>query len=226
MWIVCRIKGNLMRQILSVSFLICILANGALSQNSSRRNLAQPDNQPKTNGLSQVVGKEGTAAKGTEEFVVGPEDILQIMVWHEPELSSPRVLIRPDGKIGLPLLNDVQASGLTPNQLQANINESLKAFVTDPNVSVIVLEIHSQTVFITGSVGHSGPYPLGSPMTVVELLVRAGGLADFAKSEDILILRKEGDKQSRYRFNYKTFADGRDYKQNILLRNGDMIIVP
>src|SRR5713226_8238813 len=161
-----------------------------------------------------------------EEFVIGPEDILSIFVWHEPDLTN-KVTVRPDGKIGLPLLNDVQASGLTPKRLQENITESLKRFLTTgPQVSVVVQEIRSQVIYITGAVAKTGVYPLGGPTTVMEALVRAGGIAEFAKAEEIQILRKSGDKPRRFRFNYKTFSDGKDYQQNIQLRNGDMVIVP
>src|SRR5437867_4989251 len=214
-----------MKQIVSLIVLFCVLAGRGFSQNGSQRSLAVRSVPPRTNASPDASGKQPTST-AADEFVIGPEDVIQILVWHEPELSTPRALVRPDGKIGLPLLSDVQASGLTPKELQAKITEGLKAFVADPNVSVIVTEIHSQIAYVAGAVGRPGPYPLTSPTTVMELLVRAGGLAEFAKSEDIAILRKEGDKQSRYRFNYKSFSEGRDYKQNFQLRTGDIVIVP
>src|SRR6266481_6300389 len=146
----------------------------------------------------------------SEEFVIGPEDVLSIFVWHEPELTN-KVTVRPDGKIGIPLLSDVQASGLTTKQLQENITEGLNKFVTGPQVSVVVQEIHSQFVYVTGSVIKPGVLALGGPMTVMEALIRVGGIAEFAKAEDIKILSKSGDKPRRFRFNYKTFAEGKDY---------------
>src|SRR5437867_9053158 len=219
------VKEYPMKQTLSMIVLFCALAISGFSQNTSRKNLAVRDVPPRTSATADALSRQATPT-AADEFVIGPEDVLQILVWHEPELSSPRVLVRPDGKIGIPLLNDVQASGLTPKQLQAKITEGVKAFVADPNVSVIVVEIHSQIAYVAGAVGRPGPYPLTSPTTIMELLVRAGGLAEFAKSEDIAILRKEGDKQSRYRFNYKSFSEGRDYKQNFQLRTGDIVIVP
>jgi polysaccharide biosynthesis/export protein len=160
-----------------------------------------------------------------DEFIIGTEDVLSVFVWHEPELTN-KVVVRPDGKIGIPLLNDVQASGLTPKQLQENIAQGLKRFITGAQVTVVVQEIHSQVVYITGAVAKPGVYPLGGPLTVMEILVRAGGVADFAKTEEIQILRKTGDKPNRFRFNYKTYSEGKDYQQNIPMRNGDMVIVP
>ena len=209
-----------MKQILSGLFVICIFSVGALSQERSRNLLPKADKQSKEKQLSE------NPPVVPEEFIIGPEDVLSIFVWHEPELTN-KVTVRPDGKIGIPLLNDVQASGLTPKQLQENIAEGLKKFVTGPQVSVVVQEIRSQNVYVTGAVTKPGAYALGGPLTVMELLIRAGGLQEFAKSEDIQILRKDGDnKPHRLRFNYKTFAEGKDYQQNVLLRNGDMVMVP
>jgi polysaccharide export outer membrane protein len=162
----------------------------------------------------------------TEEFIIGPEDVLSVIVWHEPEFTNSRVIVRPDGKIGITLLNDVQASGLAPKQLQARLTEELKKYISNPQVSIIVQEIHSQVAYVTGAVNRPGVYALGGPTTVMEILVRAGGLGEFAKVDDIQILRKEGEKQRRFRFNYKLFSEGKDYQQNILIRSGDMIIVP
>ena len=207
-----------MKQILSALLTICIVSAGGMSQVNSRNLVSNPDRQPKDKQLSD-------AEQGSEDYIIGPEDVLSIFVWHEPELTN-KVTVRPDGKIGIPLLSDVQASGLTTKQLQENITEGLKKFVTGPQVSVVVQEIHSQFVYVTGSVIKPGVLALGGPMTVMEALIRLGGIAEFAKAEDIQILRKTGDKPRRFRFNYKTFAEGKDYQQNMRLRNGDMVIVP
>jgi polysaccharide export outer membrane protein len=209
-----------MKKILLLVFVVSMLCSRSAAQTLSRNNLTRSD--------GNVGDKRQTdpQPEGTEDFVIGPEDVLSVMVWHEPELTNNRVTVRPDGKIGLPLLNDVQASNLTPQQLQEQITEGLKLFIANPQVSVIVQEIHSQIVFITGAIGKAGAYPLGRPMTVMELVVRAGGPSEFAKAEEIQILRKEAGKLRRFRFNYKQFAEGKDYKQDISLRNGDMVIVP
>jgi len=161
----------------------------------------------------------------TEDYIVGPEDVLEISVWHEPDLTT-KAVVRPDGKIGIPLLNDVQATGLVTKQLQEQITHGLAQFVADPHVSVIVVEIHSQVVHIIGNVARPGAYPLGGPLTVVELLARAGGLADFAKKEEIGIVRSEGGKSRRFVFNYKAFIEAKNFLQNIPLRSGDVVIVP
>jgi polysaccharide export outer membrane protein len=208
-----------MRQIFSALCIICIFSAAALPQGKARNLVSNADRESKD---KQLPAADSAVPK---EFVIGPEDVLSIFVWHEAELSN-KVTVRPDGKIGIPLLNDIQASGLTPRQLQENITEGLKKFVTGPQVSVVVQEIHSQVAYVTGAVAKPGVFPLGGPMTIMEILVRAGGMAEFAKTEEIQILRKENDKPRRFRFNYKTFAEGKDYQQNILLQNGDMVIVP
>jgi polysaccharide biosynthesis/export protein len=207
-----------MRQIPTVLCLICLFCTGGMGQSASRNNFARSGQPSDKRPADKQPEMEG-------DFVIGPEDVLSIVVWREPDLTG-KAVVRPDGKIGLPLLNDVQASGRTPKQLQEQITEGLKVFVSEPSVSVIVQEIHSQVVFITGAVGKSGAYPLGRPMTVMELLIRAGGLAEFAKGDDIQILRKEANQLHRFHFNYKQFAEGKSNQQDFPLRNGDMVIVP
>jgi polysaccharide export outer membrane protein len=142
-------------------------------------------------------------------------------VFHEDQLST-KVTVRADGKISLLLLDDVQASGLTPVQLKEAISQGLKKFLTDPQVFVIPLEIHSQYVYIQGAVAKPGSYPMRASLRVTELLVLAGGLSDFAKSDKILIVRD----RVRFRFNYKTFLQGKNSKQDIQLQSHDMVIVP
>ena len=165
------------------------------------------------------------ATQAVEEYTIGPEDVLQINVWMEPELTS-RVTVRPDGKIGVPLLNDVQASGLTPRQLAQKITEGLAKYIAELNVSVIVAEIHSPVVYITGAVNRPGAYILTGPLTVMQVLIRAGGLSEYAKSDEIQIMRADGETIRRLRFDYKQFIEGKDYQRNIRLRRGDLIIVP
>jgi len=157
--------------------------------------------------------------------VIGPEDVLEISVWREPDLTM-KAVVRPDGKIGVRLLNDVQASGLTTKQLQDRLQTDLSRFVSEPVVSVIITEVRSQVVHVIGSVPRPGVYPLGAPLTIMEILARAGGLADFAKKEEIAIVRTEGGKTQRLLFNYKAFVEGKNLQQNIQMRNGDVIVVP
>ncbi len=169
-----------------------------------------------------------TAATEAEapDYVIGVEDILSVNVWKEPDLSVKEVVVRPDGKISLPLMGDVQANGLTPKQLQERITARIKEYVAAPNVTVVVLKIGSRFVSIVGMVAKPGPYYMGSPVTVLELLAKAGGFREDAKTKKIVIVRKNGDKTQHFRFNYKEVADGRNLQQNITLKSGDMIIVP
>jgi polysaccharide biosynthesis/export protein len=160
------------------------------------------------------------------DYVIGVEDMLAVNVWREPDLSIKEVMVRPDGKVSLPLVGDIQASGLTPKQLQERIVERMKEFVASPTVAVIVLKIGSRSVTIVGQVAKPGIYYLGSTMTVLELLARAGGLREEAKKSRISVIRKEGDRAVPHAFNYKDVSQGKNLEQNIILKNGDQVIVP
>jgi polysaccharide export outer membrane protein len=177
---------------------------------------------------SQVPAKSPiqTAEKVSEDFIIGVDDALEIRVWKEPDLPPLKVQVRPDGKISLPLINDVQAQGLTTKQLRETITERLKDFLSAPIVSVVVLEIHSQVVYLMGSVARSGVYMLGMPMTILELLAKAGGFTEYAKVKEIQVVRKEGNKTVQYHFDYKDFLGGNNLDRNISLKNGDIVIVP
>jgi len=173
-----------------------------------------------------VPGMNPAKQVAADEFVIGPEDVLAISVWREPELSVKDIVVRPDGKISLPLVNDIQASGLTPRQLQQRIGERLKEFVEAPNVTVVVTKIGSQSVSIVGKVSKPGVYPLGAPMTVLELLARSGGFQDEAKTRRIRIVRTDGGQTTQFSFNYREVSEGKNLQQNITLKNGDVVIVP
>ena len=160
------------------------------------------------------------------DYVIGPDDVLQVTFWREKDVSA-EVTVRPDGMISLPLLNDVKAAGLTPDQLRDSINEAAKKyFEGDPNVTITVKTINSRKVFITGSVTKPGPYLLTSTTTVLQLISMAGGLTEFAKQKNISVMRTENGKPVRYAFNYKDVANGKNLKQNIELKPGDTVIVP
>jgi polysaccharide export outer membrane protein len=158
-------------------------------------------------------------------YVIGAQDVLDISVWKEPEVSRV-VPVRPDGKISLPLLNDVQAAGLNPGQLAAQITESLKKFVTNPQVTVIVTTINSQRVYILGEVSRPGAFPLLPNMTVLQALSSAGGFTQFAREKNIYVLRNEEGKQVKHPFNYKAVISGKNSDQDIVLKAGDTIVVP
>jgi len=169
------------------------------------------------------VSKQTAVADGN--YIIGAQDVLDISVWKEPEVSRV-VPVRPDGKISLPLLNDVQAAGLTPTQLAAQITESLKKFVTNPQVTVIVTAINSQRIYILGEVNRAGAYPLLPNMTVLQGLSSAGGFTLFANLKKIYMLRMENGKQVKYPFNYKDVINGKAPEENVVLKAGDTIVVP
>ena len=159
------------------------------------------------------------------QYTIGADDVLSVIFWRDKELTSD-VTVRPDGNISLPLLNDVHASGLTPAQLKDRIVDESKKYVEDPNVTVVVKEIKSRKVFITGEVRKAGPYLLTGAMTVLQMISIAGGLADNARPDKISVVRVENGKQVSFRFNYKEVIEGKKLNQNIELKPGDTIIVP
>jgi len=158
-----------------------------------------------------------------QDYHIGPQDVVQIDVWKEPEVSR-TIPVRPDGKISLPLLNDVQAAGLTAMQLAGNIREGLTKYLNNPQVTVTVTQINSRRVFVTGEVVRSGALPLLPNMTVLQALSSSGGFTQFAKEKGIYILRNEHGKQVKHPYNYKDVLKGN--KEDILLQPGDVIVVP
>lgn len=175
---------------------------------------------------ASIKGAAQTGAVPTDpNYVIGPQDIVDISVWKEPDLSK-SVPVRPDGKISLPLLNDVQAAGLTPVQLGAQITSSLAKYMTNPQVTVIVSQVNSQRIYILGEVTRAGGYTLLPEMTVLQALSDAGGFTAFANSKKVYVLRKSNGKQQKIPFNYKDVVTGKDPSQNITLQPGDTIIVP
>jgi polysaccharide biosynthesis/export protein len=164
-------------------------------------------------------------AASDPDYKIGPQDMLRIDVWKEPDISR-IVPVRPDGKITLPLVNDVQAAGLTTTQLAAKIAEGLKKYITSPQVTVGVTEINSRRIFVNGEVAHPGAFPLIPNMTVLQALSSAGGFTQFAREKKIYILRMENGKQVKYPFNYKEAVSGKNVEQNIILEGGDIIVVP
>jgi len=156
-------------------------------------------------------------------YIIGVEDELQISVWREPELST-AVVVRPDGMITLPLINDVKAVGLKTEELQNVLMDKLKSFVNEPQVTVIVRGIRSRKVYLVGEVGHQGTFPLNGDMTALELLAAAGGVGPFAKADSIYILREQNGKKIRIPFHYKKAVAGKS--ENVTLQPGDLVVVP
>ncbi len=186
----------------------------------------KPDvpNKPPEGPASVAPGKAPesvAAAVDPNKYVLGSEDVIAIKTWREPDFTF-QVAIRPDGKITVPLVGEVQAGGLTPQQLTTDLKESLGKYINKPDVVVFVLSVLSKKYFIDGQVNRAGSFPLVMPTTVLEALSIAAGFRDFANTKKIRILR--GTKT--FRFNYKEVISGKKHEQNILLESGDHIIVP
>jgi polysaccharide export outer membrane protein len=176
--------------------------------------------EPKPNS-----GNSTVPATTESEYKIGAQDVLQIDVWKEPEITR-TIPVRPDGKISLPLLNDVQAAGLTALQLAAVIREGLAKYLQYPQVTVTVTTINSRRVFITGEVSRTGALSLLPNMTVLQALSAAGGFTPFARMKDIYILRVENGRQVKYPFHYKDVVKGKRPEENIVLQPNDVIVVP
>jgi polysaccharide biosynthesis/export protein len=188
---------------------------------------ARAQDGPETQKPAKAAAADAATKTATDDpnYMIGAQDVLDINVWKEPEVSR-TVPVRPDGKISLPLLNDVQAAGLTPTQLATQITESLKKFVANPQVTVIVTTINSQRIYILGEVTRPGAYPLLPGMTILQALSSGGGFTQYANSKKIYLLRQVNGKQEKYPFNYKDAVAGRHAEQNIPLKAGDTIVVP
>ena len=181
---------------------------------------------PQSSGSASSARSSATNMATTDpDYKIGPQDMLRVDVWKEPDISR-SVPVRPDGKITLPLINDVQASGLTTTQLAAKIAEGLKKYITSPQVTVGVTEINSRRIFVNGEVAHPGAFSLLPNMTVLQALSSAGGFTQFAREKKIYILRMEDGRQVKHPFNYKDAISGKNVEQNILLEGGDIIVVP
>jgi len=158
-------------------------------------------------------------------YLIGPEDVLSIVYWRDKDMTTDAV-VRPDGKISLPLLNEIQAAGLTPGELHDRIFEGSKRYLEDPNVTVVIKQINSRKVFITGEVSKPGPYTLTAPTTVLQLIALAGGLKEYAKSDKIVVVRNENGRVTAYPFNYKEVMSRKNLRQNIELKPGDTVVIP
>ena len=184
-----------------------------------------PDPGTANKTASNPQKSEAVAANDTS-YKIGPQDTLRVDVWKEPEVSRAGLPVRPDGKISLPLLNDVQAAGLSPLELSKAISDGLKKYMNNPQVTVTVLDINSRRIYVTGEVTRPGVLPLLPNMTVLQALTGASGFTPFARTKGIYVLRHEGGKQVKYPFNYKDVINGKHSEQNIELQSGDTIVVP
>jgi polysaccharide export outer membrane protein len=197
--------------------LLGFAALGMWAQDNTGENVAQP-------AKAAAPEVRGVAPEVAADYVIGADDTLHIFVWKEPDVSA-TLPVRPDGKISLPLLNDVPAAGLTPMQLAASITEKLKKYIADPRVTVVVTAMNSRRIFVTGEVAHSGGIPLLPNMTVLQALSSAG-FTQFANLKGIYLLRTENGRQVKLPFNYKEVVKGNHPEQNIMLKPGDTVVVP
>ena len=166
------------------------------------------------------------SGKADEDYVIGPSDVLDINVWKDPELTQ-TVPVRPDGRITLPLIGELQVSGLTAMNVQLIVTNKLKEFVSNPEVTVIVEDVRSRTYIVVGKIAHPGSYDLGKPTTILEGIAIAGGFLDFAKTNKVYVLRRQSDGSSiRLPFDYKKVIDQKSPGQNVELKNGDTIVIP
>jgi len=170
------------------------------------------------------VGAPPAASSLPSKFVIGIGDVLSVTFWREQNLSGD-VVVRPDGMISLPLLNDVPAAGNTPEQLARSLAAAAVKFVDDPDVAVIVKEVHSRKVYLIGQVATPGMKPLDGDMNVLQLIAVGGGLLEYADKKDIVIIRTANRQEMRFKFNYEEVLKGKNRKQNILLQPGDTVVV-
>lgn len=200
-----------------VPLLLILLALPAMGQKKAKTQFQS---------AAKATGANASAAATTDpKYVIGAQDVLDINVWKEPTISR-TVPVRPDGKISLPLLNDIQAAGLTPQQLGQQITADLRKYLENPQVTVIVTAINSRRIYILGEVNRSGTFQMLPNMTVLQALSDAGGFTPFAKLKDIYVLRTVNGRQKKFPFNYKDVLKGENPQENILLLPGDTIVVP
>jgi polysaccharide export outer membrane protein len=212
-----------------VGAMFTVFANGLLAQtppstDDSRKAAEQSNPKPESPTSPKSTSPDSNAHIAPDSYRIGLDDQLMISVWKEPELSM-NVVVRPDGVITLPLLNDIHVVGLKPIELQQILTEKLKPFVSEPQVTVIVQGIKSRKVFLVGNVSKQGEFGLEGGETVLQLLAAAGGVSTFGKADSIYILRTENKKQIRIPFQYKKALKGRT-QDDVLLQPGDIVVVP
>lgn len=212
-----RAKWGMIVPALAAASLLCT------AQDKKTTSATDPDARVK---VTQPTNHPDNAWIDAKSYVIGEADVLNIDVWKEKEISQ-QIPVRPDGKISLPLIGEIQAAGLTPLQLQDDITKDLKAYIDNPEVTVIVADPVSHKFNIVGQVARPGAYPLTEAMTVLDAIAEAGGFKDFAKETKIYVLRPvQGGIRVRIKFDYKKVIRGDDLQENVTLRPGDTIVVP
>jgi polysaccharide export outer membrane protein len=219
----CRRNFDVLRRSLAVfGFLSLFAAGFAAGQTKPPVAAAPPPEKTEAPKVPATIAPDATGLPiDPKSYIIGPEDIILIKVWREPDFTGPKG-VRPDGKITLPLIGDLQAGGLTPERLTAQLKQALSEYVKQPDVTVEVIQVNSKRYTVTGEVGHPSAYPLVVAVHVFDAINLAGGFRDFANKKDILVLRSDG---KRLHFNYQEFIKGKNMDKNILLENGDTVIV-
>ena len=211
-----------MKRASNITYVAVVLLGCAIATSAQQSNLtdSKAENQP-ANHVAPT-----SAVPANENFMIGAGDVLSINVWKEEQLTR-SVPVRSDGRISLPLVGEIQASGRTPKELENELRTKLKDYVSEPEVTVIVQEIKSQKFNVLGMVMKPGSYALANPTTVLDAIALAGGFRDFAKQKAIYVLRQAPDgSQTRLPFNYKDVVKGHNSSQNVVLQSNDTIVVP
>ena len=158
-------------------------------------------------------------------YIIQPNDVLEIFVWKEPDLTR-KVLVRPDGRVSFPLVQDMQAAGITPGELKVQVEKKLSEFLSAPEVTIIVEAINSYRIYVLGKVQKPGAVSIEKPVTVLQALALAGGFQEFARDQEMTVIRTAGNENFTFDFNYRDVIKGKKHEQNILLRSGDVVIIP
>jgi polysaccharide biosynthesis/export protein len=211
-----------MKKVMKLACLALLAAATAMAWAQDSENAGVDETTAKPEKPAPAAHPAAQAAPA--DYVIGADDMLHISVWKEPDMTV-SLPVRPDGKISIPLLDDVQAAGMTPMQLAASIKQKLKKYIEDPRVTVVVTAMNSQRIYVTGEVAHSGPMPLLPGMTVLQALSSAG-FTQFSNLKSIYLLRRENGQETKIPFRYKDAIKGKDTQTDIALKPGDTIVVP
>jgi polysaccharide export outer membrane protein len=211
--------ANVVRNVVSV--VLSLLCGLLVSSPAAAQNQAPPASRGDAASTAPIKSDASVTAVDPKTYVIGAQDILMIKVWRETDFTG-TYTVRPDGKISMPLVGDVQAGGLTPERLGEQLKQALSNFINSPDVTVSLQAVGSKKFYITGEVSRPGEYTLATPTKVFDALSNAGGFRDFANKKKIIILRGA----ERIKFNYQDILKGKNLDQNILLENGDTVVVP
>jgi polysaccharide biosynthesis/export protein len=215
------VKTRLQRMMWAVVTAAAVPVYAQQGPPSESAKLAAPAHVPP----QSATGSTAAIASTLPAYIIGPGDILSIVFWRDKDMSAD-VLVRPDGHITLPLLNDIEAAGSTPSVLRERILTEARRYLEDPSPTVVVKEIHSRQVYITGQVEKPGPYPITMPTTVLQLIAMAGGLKEYADGKNILVTRADNGRQTTLTFDYQDVLKRKNFRQNIELKPGDTVVVP